>query len=501
MTVFLKMIYNNGQMPRGQVKNRPFFGTIVALFCFLVIFAASISISHAQNPPVNPQTHSNPNSNAGFNFTPPILIPTCAGAPSCAAICAPFGGEEPTVGCGYIIGDYACDFCEWRGKRAIDRVFNTIYDEFIDLREYLQIDFWRETVEAGLAESMNSLVATAFTQVGMVGTYFDAKMMSEASLAIDKAHIDARRDYQPSTALCKFGSARIGLASSGQLADINRDLMSYGAQKRHLGAIGTAAQDIAIQERARVFQFAGRFCDPDDSDGKLTGPSPLSPLCWTNGPIGMGGLPETRYYNKDINVTDTLFTPKTLNVNFVDTEITHDEIDINALARNLYGYETALLPSINDLKDKEADDLKRSYHELRSIIAKRNVAENSFFTLAGKKSRGSGASREALHGLMEQLGLPAADVDAMLDDAPSYDAQMEILTKSIYQSPHFVTALIDSPENVKRQQAAMLATELMQRRDSYESMLRQEMILAVVLDLFIQRRFAETKSALDQINQ
>ncbi len=74
------------------------------------------------------------------------------------------------------------------------------------------------------------------------------------------------------------------------------------------------------------------------------------------------------------------------------------------------------------------------------------------------------------------------EIDDMLGERPSYYAQMDVLTKKIYQNPNFYTNLYDKPANVERIGASIDAIALMNQRDRYESMLRQEMLSAVLVE-------------------
>lgn len=84
--------------------------------------------------------------------------------------------------------------------------------------------------------------------------------------------------------------------------------------------------------------------------------------------------------------------------------------------------------------------------------------------------------------------LDAADItvgeqiDEMLGERPSYYAQMEVLTKKIYQTPDFYTNLYDKPANVERIGASIDAIALMNQRDRYETLLRQEMLTALLVE-------------------
>ena len=63
---------------------------------------------------------------------------------------------------------------------------------------------------------------------------------------------------------------------------------------------------------------------------------------------------------------------------------------------------------------------------------------------------------------------------------------MEILTQKIYQSPSFYANLYTTPANIDRLGAALQAIGLMQDRDRYESALRRESLVSVILEMKIR---------------
>lgn len=73
-------------------------------------------------------------------------------------------------------------------------------------------------------------------------------------------------------------------------------------------------------------------------------------------------------------------------------------------------------------------------------------------------------------------------IDEMLGERPSYYAQMEVLTKKIYQSPDFYTNLYDKPANVERIGVSLDAIAVMNQRDRFDSLLRREMLASVLLE-------------------
>ena len=365
--------------------------------------------------------------------------------------------------------------------------------EFAENAEFMIMDYFLKLMRPYFIDMADQLTATALAQVGMIGTFFDAKNQLDRQLLIDKAHVKAIKDYQPSSSLCKFGTVNRGLASSEQRAKINQSLFMKRSLDRHLGAKGTIAASIRDEKQARLEQFTEIYCNPEDNRGFLAGEE--DDFCGAD-----GGDPER--YNKDINYTRTFDAPLTLDIDLTDTSTTADEEDIFALANNLFGYDLIQRPNLEQLKGKE-----EAYHEARAAIAKRSVAENSFYAIIGQKTKGTGAAAKHIRELIKALGIPGDtevpdddqeedDITRLIGKNPSYYAQMEVLTKKIYQDPNFITSLIDKPANIDRQIAAMQSFRLMQQRDSYESMARQELLLSVILEEMLYRKFRKAKQDL-----
>ncbi|HEY8190408.1 MAG TPA: hypothetical protein VIF12_06955, partial [Micavibrio sp.] len=141
------------------------------------------------------------------------------------------------------------------------------------------------------------------------------------------------------------------------------------------------------------------------------------------------------------------------------------------------------------LKDNPAN--QQIYMDMRSIAAKRSVAEQSFQAITAMKSRGATNAAETakyLRGALRELGVPSdAEADSILGGDPSYYAQMEVLTKKIFQRPQFFSDLYDKPANVARKGVAIQAISLMQSQDMYKYDLRTEALLAVLLELQVSK--------------
>ena len=161
---------------------------------------------------------------------------------------------------------------------------------------------------------------------------------------------------------------------------------------------------------------------------------------------------------------------------------TPDEEDALALAKNLY-WPTAL----TEVQKKEIADDYADYMDSRTMRATIGVAHNTYATLAGMKAKtvpvddGTGGW-DYMKSMMRDFGLSDEDIVEMLGEYPSYYAQMDVLTKKIYQRPDFYTDLYDKPTNVKRIRAAMTAIQIMQQRDAFDSALRREMLTSLMVE-------------------
>jgi hypothetical protein len=98
-------------------------------------------------------------------------------------------------------------------------------------------------------------------------------------------------------------------------------------------------------------------------------------------------------------------------------------------------------------------------------------------------------TREFLGAIMKELGLNDTEIYQTIGENPSYYAQLEILAKKLYQSPDFFAGLYDKPANVERKSVALKAIDLMLDRAIYESQMRQEMSMSVLLSTQLQGDF------------
>jgi hypothetical protein len=325
-------------------------------------------------------------------------------------------------------------------------------------------------------------------------------METQQILQVNQARI--HKDYQPSVGMCEFGTSTMSLAASERASEINQKILSKRSLDRHLGKPYTSGYsgDDADHE-TRLKQFTTVYCNPRDNGNGL------GALC------GTGGSDKSRL-NRDIDYVSAVDYPWTITMNLNDTQLTRNEEDVLALSANLFGSNVLRRPSAGSLdagSGRAMSTMQRNYLDMRSLVAKRNVAQNSFNAITSMKTTGTSGSREYMISILSELGIQSADeIKMMLGDdptdpvkkqvEPSYYAQMEVLTKKIFQNPNFYKELYDTPANIDRKAVALQAIGLMQKFDTFKSYLRHEATVSVLLETAIMEMQDEIENKLNQQN-
>jgi hypothetical protein len=355
-------------------------------------------------------------------------------------------------------------------------------------------EFWQQNLLPAMMSMAEQLAAVAMQQMTIIGTFLDAQEQLETQRLFQQLMARAHKDYHPSIEMCEVGTRIKSLAASERMGELATLTLSQRAQDRALGnanvsAFGGDRSDIVN----RVEQFRLVFCDRRDNNDSLD-------LVCTS-PTTVAGRER---YNKDIDFPRTIMHPFTVVANFTNAgPATPQEEEIMALASNLYGYETFTRPDPQALvnePNRQVTGSQQAYIDMRSRVAQMSVAENSFNAIVGMKVEGTAGSRTFMEAFLQQLGVPAAEATALLGNNPSYEAQMEILTKKAYQDPRFYTHLYDKPANVERKGAAMQAIGLIQKFDMLKSYLRTEASLSILLELAVDELQSELEDAIDTVD-
>lgn len=362
-----------------------------------------------------------------------------------------------------------------------------IGNEFIDHRQSFWIGyFFYDHILPAMMMMTEQLVTTSMDQTMAVGAMLDAKQQLETQRLFQTMKARAHKDYQPSLEMCVIGTNAQSLAAAQERGKASAYVLSRIGMKRSLNNFETAASGGQEQDKAsRLDLFKKQFCDQNDNGGQLTG------LCKASAPV------ETR--NMDVDYAGLVARPWTINADFFTGGAASDtNKSIVALYENLYGSDVfdPIAPGV--LKKKENQD---ALLDMRQIIAKRAVAQNSFSRLIGEKIMGSADSanmQQYMALLMKESGIADDnEINKILGERPSYYAQMEMLTKQIFMRDQFYTNLYDTPANVARKGAAIQALDLVQNVDLFDSKLRNETLLATLVELQLDQEQKRVENRLN----
>ncbi len=374
----------------------------------------------------------------------------------------------PVLGGGIPPGKQCCTSCT-APTAAVREAMDT------HRKDFLMGTLWTDYVRPALRAMSTELSANMAAQTASLGTFIDAQTQITSVRAIQKMQAQAIKDYTPSEELCSFGTLAASLSESDLRSDAIKIVMSEMALARNLGTSNNAAAAGAGEDISnRVSFFIKEFCDVTNNN--YTGPQTgLTLMCGTARQADFK-------FNRDIDYARTIHQPQTLRVDFLTAGAPSiEEKEVDGLIYNLYGHKQ-MTARITPSQIKTAAG-QRSYMLERSMVARRMLAQNSLNSIVAMKAQGGGVNAQFVQSVLASLGLSAQEARQLSGTNPSYFAQMDVLTKRLYQSPQFYTGLMDKPANVTRQTAAMEALALMQERDTYRAVRRSEMLMAALLEL------------------
>lgn len=380
-----------------------------------------------------------------------------------------------------------CNCCVNPGGMLGQMISSIMENEFL-IGEIVQNDL--RPANQTLADSLREKIILRFL---MIGAFIDGQIEVQSVTTLQKLNAKAMRDYQVSEQICRFGSVSKGLSQSSDKAKtaqqniMDRMISRQTLDKSTLSGVlgGNVEGGRNGDKAARLDRVNTRYCDPQELNGVYSGIKTehgdiVTPSCLSTDP---------KNWNADIDAGKTLFGVNSTGSSLAGFGRSDDEQNLIDLGSNLYANNLPLNLAASDMmriqengsQGNESNIAKLM--DMRSILAKHSVAAGSFAAIAGMKTAGSADAKDQLQAVAKELGLTdQKDLDALIGDNPSYYAQMDFLTKKLYQTPGFYANLYDTPSNVLRQQTALKAISLMQDRDIYESLQRSEMILSVILE-------------------
>lgn len=394
-----------------------------------------------------------------------------------------------------------------RGRREIKQHMAEAFEKH---QTWWKEIFWKQILLPAMMHMTTQLSAVGMFQMFGIGTLLDSKHYLETQQLMQTMQAKAHKDYHPSAEFCAYGGNTRSLAASTEKSRLSVAAFTNMALERNLGTSAGGAAEQGNDKRGRWKQFVATYCNKKDNAyveptfsaiGAPDNNTGLEPVC--------EDIADKNRLNIDVDYRRQIEEPLTINADFADDggTLTPPEEDLIALSRNLYGHS---VPSRN-VPDIQTIQGASQYLKLRSTSAKRAAAETSFANIAGLKFAGSdpdaaslGARQKTsatMGAVLKQLGMPESEIPLFIGEKPSTYAQLEILSKKIFQSTDFFAGLYDKPANVERRKVAMAAVGLMVDRAIYESRLRQEMLASVLVGARLQPEVERIQSNLGKTLQ
>lgn len=363
-----------------------------------------------------------------------------------------------------------------RGELTASSMINLRYASAVSVPSELVERSWL----TGIRRIGNRMTEALLSQTSSWGSFLNAQNLLDARRAQQEQAARTAKSFASSEALCRFGSLSQSLGASDSLKDTNGLMLMSMLNNRENGSSNTIYADRGGNAvESRINQLRSNYCNPNESNAAL------NDLCERN-------KNNDSQFNKDINYTSSLDVPMTLDVDFTaggQAGERKDQEAVLALAENLF-------PPHRLYGDYSSANYVKDSGLYRSLQSMRNVAKSSLVSYVAEKSKGTTGSEDFITALMQSLGVPEAQARTLMGENPSYFAQMEVLTKKLYQDPAFYVNLVDTPANVQRQRAAIRAIKLQQGHDLAETVKRREMLLAILLELKIRERAAIVSNQL-----
>lgn len=432
-----------------------------------------------------------------------------------------FGGT--CVGCYYNVCDPIINSNHATTRAYIGAQLAQFYGEFqlrmIEHEEiFLIVEMFTLRIQPVLMGMQEQFISAIMQQTLIIGTFFDAKIQLERQLAFQELVIEAHRDYHPDVQMCVFGTTARSLAAADMAGDLSRMTLNKRFLDRQLGNHSSVGAHNPVYDKVntaeappianRASYFLENTCDPKHLNHEPTIAAQTGLIICNTDQAAQRG-----WANRDINFAETIMGPRTINVDYRDNNSASDNQRVLEMSNYLYGHDVFSRIDSGAIQNQSNQE---NLMDVRSVIAQRSVAQNSFNALVGLKTRGTRntdppmgrdlsaeETAQYMQTIMAQLlGISAtdsqtyyryitqkhaaSDMSGVADpeiNALSYYAQLEFLAKKIYQLPEFYISLYDKPANIKRKAAAMQAVGLMLEREIFDSYLRSEAILSIILEL------------------
>lgn len=348
-----------------------------------------------------------------------------------------------------------------------------------DHKSWVQNTLWPAILEdlQVLTDQLAGVSPAAMSSLGMIT---DGAQTQTTQRRLQKLKAESVNRNRPNLKMCSVATMTKGLTNSEDNGRVFSASLSNNMKTRFLGGENTQGADgVDSDKRARWNMFVSQYCDPDSENGAL------GEQCQNIDPAN---------FDKDVDFARL--------VGGADTIAAEDTHAVTLMASYLYGHD---IPR-NRFKGNSIDPKKNSrnyelYEQMRSIMAMRSIAANSFQSVVALKSEGPEETEEEKsrrQSTMIEMGYSSDFIANSMKASPSYVGRMNLMQDALFHNPGFYIDNISSPEHVSQTMTAMKAIENMYMDRLAESLKRQELLNSVWLELKLRKEQSDiTRKALN----
>ncbi len=393
----------------------------------------------------------------GIDFGTGSLCPSC-----------PAGGCIVDAHLGVILKSYTEHSSTQRKFSAEEQAF----------KAYVLTSLWAGEVLPSLMKMTMQAVVDVTLQTFMIGSQIDARIQIGHQRKVFSHTAQSSLDYTPDEDVCTIATSVRSLAASEDKAEFAVIPLVQATLSRLL-MLGDdpAAPGPAADRENRHATYTEKFCSPYENNSQMRSVCPEGAGADSKWDAdyarwGTAGTVPVDFSGEDEEGEDGEAVPTAETAAF-------------EFMKNMFGDDLPARLSAEDLKD-ETNQIRLI--EERSLIAKRMVAATSGAHYLAMRSAGTEKSAEYLEPIYTALGVSEEDAEMRLhgeegDTPPSYFAQMETLTRTVYQNPDFFTGLTTLRPRLLQKEVAMKAIGVMQEMDHFDCELRSEMLFALLLEM------------------
>ncbi|MEM6782004.1 MAG: hypothetical protein AAF569_09095 [Pseudomonadota bacterium] len=309
-------------------------------------------------------------------------------------------------------------------------------------------------------------------ETGEYKKIFDAENQLDAQRAFQMGQARAHKNYHPSEQMCSIGTAQRSLASSQRYAELSASAILKRITDRQLMSGQTiTAEGSSSDAASRIDQRIRLNCNPADNSGDY------GVICPT--PADPGRMNR----HLDMNLLRSASLTQDMDITQGPGGLQEDGTDITAFAINFTGEP---MPRIdNSLLSNETTNRPEGdalLLDTRSIALHQSVLMWPYANIMSRQVSGGREAQPWIYASMQNLGYGDDEIYERLGERPSLNATEDVFVKSL-QTPETINALAgETPANVARIEAQVLAFNVRQNERMLELLKMDEIVTAVIAE-------------------